>query len=125
MGMPKTIFVSVTKALNGEIDDVKTTTPLKDVARGWWHVNMQKAKQCELLAAVYSGTIKGVWMIDHSVGWKPMTMHSIPTRHPIDIEPNRKYCELQGMFEDDGIIGRKISSLPNVARMRGPVRYNF
>ena len=34
----KTIFVGVAKALNGEIDDVLPTTPLKDIARGYWEV---------------------------------------------------------------------------------------
>ena len=120
----KTIFVSVTKALKGEVDDVLSTTPLKDVARGYWEVG-RKASQCELLAAVENGVVIGVWEIDRSKGWTPSQRRSIKTRGPIIPDPNRKYCEVTTAQPNCPINGKPVSSIVDVWRMYGPIRYNF
>ena len=123
----KAVFVSITKALNGKVPDVKVNvTPLQDIARGCWYVNDAKIKQCELLVAVYDGVIKGVWEIDRNAGWRIMSINAIPTRtfKPADIDPRRKYCELKGKVMCD-IVGHRLTVIRGMARMRGPIQYNF
>ena len=53
----KAVFVSVTNALAGEIPDILPSTPLVDFSRGFWYVNANKIKQCELLVAVEKGIV--------------------------------------------------------------------
>ena len=122
----KTIFVSVTVSINGGNPTVRTTTPLPDIARGYWHVNNGKINQCELLAAVDNGVIKGIWEIDKNFGWKPMAINSISTRnlHSGVIEPKRKYCKVLSPVERD-LVNKPLSIINGMKRMYGPVRYNF
>ena len=97
------IFVSITRANRGEIPDIDNGTTLEDRSCGYWHVNVPKVNQCELLIAVDGGTIVKVWGIDRDFGWRPMERGALPTQHK----------------------GRRINEIDGMARMRGPVRYNF
>ena len=122
----KTIFVSVTDALNGRNRTVLPTTPLPDIARGWWHAVDSKVNQCELLVAVDKGVVVGIWEIDRNFGWRPMAMNTIPTRllKPSDIEPERKYCRFLSSI-DNGLIGKPITSITGMKPMRGPIQYKL
>jgi len=124
----KTIFVSVTDARNGRNRTVLPTTPLPDIARGWWHAVDAKINQCELLAAVDNGVVVGIWEIDRNFGWRPMAMNTISTRvlKPSDIEPKRKYCRLLSPVSDDNsLIGKPIISINGMKPMRGPIQYKL
>lgn len=120
----KAVFVSVTEALAGRGVDIATTTPLIDIARGFWFVDDHKINQCELLVAVDKGIIRGVWEIDTTFRWAQMTKNAIPTRNVrrVVVVPGRKYCKLTNEVLQ-GLKGRKSSSIG--IRMYGPVRYNF
>ena len=128
MSTRKTIFVSVTTALAGGTDGVNPlTTSLVNIARGYWRVDVAKARQCELLAAVEKNIIKGVWEIDRQFGWQPMrTVNDIsPDRHPSRVYSGTYYCQLLGNMVTDIPIGTEITSIPGMDRMRGPFQYNF
>lgn len=122
----KAIFVSVTNALAGLVPDILPTTPLDDVARGFWHANDIKVKQCELLVAVDKNIIRGIWEIDTTFGWHPMSKAAIPTRNlsMMVVDPSRKYCRVTGAILS-GLKGKELSSVWHGMRMYGPVRYNF
>ena len=122
----KAVFVSVTDALAGRVRGILPTTPLEDVARGFWYVNDNKIKQCELLVAVDNSIIRGVWEIDLNFRWQPMSKAAIPTRNlsMVDVDPKRKYCcVLRAIWPV--LNGKKLSSVWCGMRMCGPVRYNF
>lgn len=122
--LKKAVFVSVTEALSGRGIDIAPTTPLIDIARGFWFVNDNKIKQCEVLFAIDNGIIRGAWEIDVSYGWRQMTANAIHSRNvnKVVVEPGRKYCKLTNeVFQ--GLKGKKSSAIG--IRMCGPVRYNF
>lgn len=122
----KAVFVSVTDALAGLVPDIMPTTPLDDVARGFWHVNDITVKQCELLVAVDKSIIRGIWEIDMDFGWHPMSKAAIPTRNisMMVVDPSRKYCRVTGAILPE-FYGKELSSVWGGMRMYGPVRYNF
>lgn len=123
----KTIFVSVTSALAGNVDGVNPkVTKLPDIARGYWRVNVAKALQCELLAAVERNVVIGIWEIDRKFGWQSMrTVHDIsPDRHPSKVYPGY-YCRLLDNPVTDISIGTDIRSIPNVGSMNRSFQYNF
>ena len=109
----KVIFVCVTK-----IRKQYPMLSLEDCARGYWRVG-DRSKQCDVLAAVEKGTVKGVWGIDHAFGWKSMGKAMIPSR-PFPTDPTRKVCRLIQNVEKNasGLIGKNV-------RMHGPVDYSF
>lgn len=120
------IFVSITKANRGEIPAIDASTTLEDRSRGYWHVNDGKVSQCELLIAVDGGEIVKVWGIDRDFGWRPMERGALPTQHNKGVDPRRKYCRLLGVAPENAQLkGRRINEIDGMARMRGPVRYNF
>ena len=120
----KAVFVSVTKALSGRGIDITPTTPLIDIARGFWFVDDNKIRQCEVLVAIDKGIIRGAWEIDTTFSWTQMTANAIPTRNVrrVVVVPGRKYCKLTNEVLQ-GLKGKKASSIG--IRMCGPVRYNF
>lgn len=122
----KAVFVSVTHARSGNAPDILPSTPLVDIARGFWYVNAGKIKQCELLVAVEKGIIRGVWEIDMGYGWHPMSMTATPTRDvkQMVIDPKRQYCRvLRAVLPE--LKDKKLSVVMNGMRMCGPVQYNF
>ena len=122
----KAVFVSVTKALSGEAPDIAPGMPLADIARGFWHVNNNKIKQCELLVAVERGIIRGIWEIDTAYGWHPMSATAIPTHdlRYIVVDPSRKYCQIKREVLSD-FKNKKLLHINGMVRMRGPIQYNF
>ena len=109
----KMIFVCVT-----EIRKQFPSLPLIDCARGYWRVG-KKSEQCDMLAAVESGKIIGVWDIDHTFGWRPMGKAMIVSRSE-RMDPTRKVCQLLLRKENGGhgLVGKSV-------RMHGPVDYSF
>lgn len=121
----KAIFVSITKAMNGEIDGTTKETEPKDMARGFWHVRDDKAEQAELLVAVNKGVIEGVWEIDRTKGWESMKEGVIPNLIYKEIDTSRKFCCVKDVTPIEySLIGEPVSRL-GIARMYGPVGYNF
>ena len=121
----KAIFVSITKAMNGEIDGMTKETEPIDMARGFWHVRDDKATQAELLVAVNKGVIEGVWEIDRTKDWEPMKKGAIPHLIYKEIDPRRKFCCVTGASPMEcSLVGEHVSKL-GIARMYGPVGYNF
>ena len=121
----KAIFVSITKAMNGEIDGMTKETEPKDMARGFWHVRDDKAEQAELLVAVNNGVIEGAWEIDRTKGWEPMKKGAIPHLIYKEIDTSRKFCCVKEVAPIEySLVGEHISML-GIARMYGPVGYNF
>ena len=120
----KAIFVSVTVARSGKGVDIAPTTPLVDIARGFWFVDDYKVNQCELLVAVDKGIICGIWEIDTTFKWTQMTANAIPTRNVsrVVVVPGKKYCKLtnEALHELKDMKSTAIG-----IRMYGPVRYNF
>ena len=118
----KAVFVSVTHALSGNAPDILPSTPLVDIARGFWYVDDSKIRQCELLVAVEKGIVRGVWEIDMKYGWHPMTITATPTRDvkQMIIEPKRQYCRvLRAVFPK--LKGMKLSAVMGGMRMCGPL----
>ena len=122
----KAVFVSVTRALAGEIPDILPRTPLVDFSRGFWYVDDSKIRQCELLVAVAKGIVRGVWEIDMEYGWHPMSATAIPTLNTkqMVIEPQRQYCRVLGEVLHE-LKGKRLSAVMGGMRMYGPVQYNF
>ena len=125
----KSIFVSITKANKGDDPAIDARTTLEDRSRGYRLVDDGKASQCELLAAVDNGNVVMVWEIDREFGWRPWeNADDIPTQHhhETDIDSRRRYCRLKGVApENERLEGRRITEIDGMARMRGPVGYNF
>lgn len=123
----KTIFVSVTKSMKGAVHGITSATPLVDMARGCWFVNSNKVNQCELLVAVNKGFIVDVWEIDKRFPWRTVTPNAISTRVLTNTDHRRKYCEVKKTIPSQGGLypRQKISSIPGLGRMYGPVMYNF
>ena len=118
-----TIFVSVS-AIERELRrfGVTSLSP-KDYACGNWKLGsgtfLQKARQCEWLAAVSNTAIVGVWRIDSQFGWRTM----VRCMNPKKIEardPARKYCRLIDLpsATTRSLLGTKV-------RLYSPFNFNF
>lgn len=119
-----TIFVSVTEALAGKIPGTPPNLPREDIARGFWLVDLAKASQCELLAAVEKNIVIGLWEIDRNFGWQPMCVGAIPPRTYPTIEPQKSYCQVTKPATDIPL-GTRVPNIANMKSMCGPVQYNF
>lgn len=122
MKMPvRTIFVSVSQALDGKMpNDIKPgITPLIDIARGCWMVDLSKANTCDWLVAVFHSKVVGVYEIDKKAGWQVAKPGCIPTRNLTTGGKNRYYCKLKDLQETTGkaYIGEK-------KRMFGAIQYS-
>ena len=120
----KTIFVSVTKALAGKIPGTPSNLPREDIARGFWLVNLAKARQCELLAAVRKNVVVGLWEIDKKFGWQPMRFGAIHLRTYPTVDPQKSYCQVTKPATDIQL-GTLVPNVANMKSMCGPVQYNF
>ena len=122
MKMPvRTIFVSVSQALDGKMaNDIKPgITPLIDVARGCWVVDLNKANACDWLVAIYHSRVVGVYEIDKKAGWQVVKPGCIPTRNLTTGPKKRYYCKLKDL---QGTIGK--AYMNKVKRMFGAVQYS-
>lgn len=119
-----TIFVSVTR-IEQELRQYGVTNLLPhQYAYGNWKLGRQLAKagQCEWLAAVRKGIVIGVWGIDRSYGWQPMTQGMNPrVNEPID--PERKQCRLLPMPELPDVTTRNL--IGSQARLYFSFGFNF
>jgi len=137
----KTIFVSVTRAQNNEIDNLDPhKTPLVDIARGTWRLNLNKANQCKWLMAVEKDEIIGVWEIlgakedPNCSRWIQVVSlaqmrKAMPTRKWVSLgNEQRHFCEVKDVSTDivEKFRFAKMSEIINgLGPMCGPVRYSF
>ncbi len=122
----RAVFVSITRAQRGLISDIVANTPLVDRARGFWHVNLAKAMQCDLLIAVNRGIIEGVWEIDKKFRWQSMSANAISTRRPAqNVDPTRRYCQVIKNCPPERalLLNQRITKIIGMDRMRGPIQY--
>jgi len=100
----KIIFVCVNKALDGKMlhDINPKTTPLIDVARGCWVIDLHKANLCDWLVAVYHSVVVGVYEINKKFGWKVAVSGCISTRHISVSNQTRYYCQLTDISQTKG-----------------------
>ena len=119
----RTIFVSVTR-IEKELRQYGIVLQPKDYSCGNWKLkglNLQKARQCEWLAAVSGQRIVGVWAIDPNFGWRTMRRAMNPKVQQA-IDPDRKYCALKNLSKE---LERKLLNPLVSVRLYSPFNFNF
>lgn len=109
--------------INRSYKETMSESDLYDVTRGYWKLNLERAKQAEYAFSVYKGIIKEVYKID---GWLPAG--SIPRPALADAEVPADRYEFVGKAAEDEIrekyIGKSIAYLYRKGDA-SPVKYFF
>ena len=109
--------------INRSYRDNMTADELYEVTRGWWKLDIKRARLAEYVFSVCHGMIKEVYKLD---GWLPAG--SVPrTTLPDEVVPTDRF-EFVGRIAEQGIRGKYIGkSLANLYRNgeANPIKYFF
>ena len=109
--------------INRSYRENMTVTELYEVTRGWWKLDLKKARYAEYVFSVYQGIVKEVYKID---GWFPAG--SIPRiTLPNEVAPADRF-EFVGEVAEQNIREKYIGkSLVNLYRNgeANPIKYFF
>ncbi len=109
--------------INRSYKETMSETALYDVTRGYWKLNLKRAKQAEYAFSVYKGEIKEVYKIDE---WLPAGSIPRPTLSDAEVPADR--YEFTGKVAENAIrnkyVGKSIAHLHRKGDAN-PTKYLF